>query len=305
MLRQHATRPLDILGHVCERECVEHGEAFGATLRRLRTREHLTLRTLASIAGSDHTHLSRLEAGRVPSRDLLERLGNAFTPETRIELFSAAERLPTEVERTIAGFPHALSPDVLAKHTKPSLRRTEAAHLASRLLRSIPAGGVDGGRVEPEILCRRLHFRSVTHTGADALSVTFDDEKSVVTIRDKGTLDDAATFPRLRFLLAHAAGHLLLEQRYCAFPAMRAGEDFVCDLAAYLLCPPLLLDKVVLTAGTELDHDASDPWTSRYGDIVSVVAEKLAIPGWVAVRRLADESLLEDNALYYSSGDEA
>jgi transcriptional regulator with XRE-family HTH domain len=283
---------------------VATGEAFGEALRHLRTRERLTLRELASVAGTDHTHLSRLEHGRMPSRDLLARLGKAFTAQGRVELFSAAERLPADVERTIASFPHALGTDELSRHTKPSLRRTEAAHLANRLLRSIPAGGVDGGRIEPEILCRRLHFRPVAQTGAEALSVTFDENDSVVMIRDRGTQDDAATFPRLRFLLAHAAGHLLLEQRSCSFPAMRADEDFVCDLAAYLLCPPLLLDKAVLTAGLELDEDARDPWASRYGDIVSVVAEKLAIPGWVAVRRLADESLLEDNALYYSPGDE-
>jgi transcriptional regulator with XRE-family HTH domain len=280
------------------------GQAFGETLRRLRDREQLTLRKLASVAGTDHTHLSRLEHGRVPSRELLERIGDAFTPQARVELFSAAERLPAEVERLFAGFPHALSADGLNRHTKPSLRRTEASHLADRFLRSVPAGGANGGRVEPEILCRRLHFQPVIQPAAATLSVIFDAQTSTVTIRDKGTQDDAATFPRLRFLMAHAAGHLLLDQRICSFPAMQEGEDYVCDLACYLLCPPTLLDNAVLTAGVDLDQDARDPWASRYGDIVSVVAEKLAIPGWVAVRRLADESFLEGNALYYSLGDE-
>lgn len=277
--------------------------AFGATLRRLRSRADLSLRALASLCGIDHTHLSRLERGRVPSRDLLERLGEALGPEALVELAAAAGRLPARVEETLASFPHAMTPAVLEKWTVPSLRRSEASHRAEPLLLRAPAGGVSRGRIDPEALCRYQGFQPRFETGAGFGPVVVFGDRTV-TIRDPGDRDDAGSLPRQRFLVAHAAAHLIAEQQACTFPRMTGEEQLACDVAAYLLCPRGLLEQAVLAARIELGEDVSGPWASRSGDIVSAVAEKLAIPGWVAVRRLADDALLEDDAIYYSFGDQ-
>ncbi|MEI7692560.1 MAG: hypothetical protein WCJ50_08575, partial [Actinomycetes bacterium] len=149
-----------------------------------------------------------------------------------------------------------------------------------------------------------FRFRLAITTGMVRQSVEFDEANRVAIICDRGSVDDAATFPRIRFMMAHVAAHLALRDHACSFPAMQTGEDLYCDIAAHLLCPPSLLDKALLTASVEFDGESRDPWASRYGVIVSAVADKLAIPGWVAIRRLADESILDDNALYYSLGDE-
>ena len=52
------------------------------------------------------------------------------------------------------------------------------------------------------------------------------------------------------------------------------------------------------------EADNSLLWSADSGDVISAVAARLAVPGWLAGRRLADEALLENEALYHSMGGE-
>jgi hypothetical protein len=137
-----------------------------------------------------------------------------------------------------------------------------------------------------------------------------------VAVSDPGQPGDPAALPRVRFLLAHAAAHAMEDRLACTFPRMGDGEEMACGIATHLLCPPSLLEVALRSsldqhehgAGTEstsqadLLSQAGDPWRPDIGRVISAVAHRLAVPGWVAVRRLAEESLLDDEALYYSPG---
>jgi hypothetical protein len=84
------------------------------------------------------------------------------------------------------------------------------------------------------------------------------------------------------------------------------------DVAVHLLCPASLLEtafydalpKVSAHDGTDkpLEGDPNVLWHSDAGQIITAVAVRLGVPNWVAVRRLADEALLDEEALYYADG---
>lgn len=277
---------------------------FGATLRELRTGNGLTLRALADTIGTNHTHLSRLERGdgRVPGRALVERLAGVFGPQGGARLAAAAGRLTPTAEEALSLFPRALAEPTLGERTIPAVRRIEAAFMAEQLLQRARGRGVEGDRVDPSILCRALGLGPLVRRGEPGPAAVFDG--GTVTVRDPGDPGSAAAVPRLRFLLAHAAGHALIGRRSCSFPRMGGDEAQAFDLAGQLLCPRPLLERALKAIEPELDEDARNPWTSRSGDVVTAVAERLSVPGWVALRRLADEALLDDEALYYTLGDQ-
>jgi transcriptional regulator with XRE-family HTH domain len=283
---------------------VSETAGFGATLRELRMGSRMTLRELADRCETNYTHLSRLERGndRVPGRDLLGRLAHALGPEAGARLAAAAGRIPPTAEHALARSPHALIEPMLTARTVPAIRRIEAAFLADSLLQRTRQRGIEGDRVEPFILCRALGLRPVVKSGEARPAALFDGD--AVTIWDPGDPEDAAAFPRVRFLLAHAVGHALLGRRSCTFPRTSNDEAQASDVAGHLLCPRHLLVRAVETAVLALDEDARNPWTYRSGDIVAVVAERLSVPGWIALRRIADEALLDDDALYFYLGDQ-
>ncbi|MGY4772900.1 helix-turn-helix domain-containing protein (plasmid) [Kribbella sp. CWNU-51] len=283
----------------------ERPDSFGDRLRELRTASRLTLRELARQSGSDFTHLSRLErgrAGREISRGLLSRLAQVLGPEMGARLTSAAGMVTPTAERVLANFPHALIEPALSDQTVPALRRIDAGALASSLFQQAPGRGIEGGRVDPETLGRTLGLRLQVRSGEDRPAATFDGD--VVTIFDPGSPGDVAASPRVRFLVAHAVAHVLIGRRSCAFPRMIQDEEQAVDVAAHLLCPRSLLDRAVETVKRELEEDAQNPWTFRSGDVVAAVAERLSVPGWMALRRLAEEALLDEDAMLYYLGDQ-
>ncbi|WP_245674002.1 hypothetical protein [Actinoplanes rectilineatus] len=125
-----------------------------------------------------------------------------------------------------------------------------------------------------------------------------------MTIRDPGEPGDAGGLPRVRFLLAHTAAHAFRGENVCTFPFVGPEEIPALDMAASLLCPLPLLRRAVAAVLLDLDEDARNPWSSLSANMVPAVAHRLAVPGWVALRRLADESLLDDEAIYYTLGDQ-
>jgi transcriptional regulator with XRE-family HTH domain len=305
VLRQNAT-PLDkpvIVGNLVI-VMVTRIAAFGPILRELRRASGMTLRELADRCGTNHTHLSRLERDddRVPSRGLLERLARELGPEAGARLAAAAGQVTPTAERALALFPHALAEPALSTRSVPALRRIEAASLADSLLQRVPMRGIERDRVNPSILCRTLGLRPLVQSGEVGPAAVF--EGDTVTICDPGEPGDAAALPRVRFLLAHVAGHTLIGRRSCSFPRMGDDEVQAFDLAGQLLCARPLLERALTFISPGLDKDARNPWASRSGDVVTAVAERLSVPGWVALRRLADEALLDDEALYFSLGDQ-
>jgi transcriptional regulator with XRE-family HTH domain len=275
--------------------------SFGSELRRLRARKGMTQRQLAEAASTHYTHVSRLESGirAELSRDLLDRLGVALGAEA--ELASAARRLPTRLEALLCQYPAALTDDVLEERTLRSMRRLQAAAMAQTCLAGVPSGGVLRGRIAPESVLRQFRVR-IQMQISDETPVTI--ETGVVTIRDPGGPDDPSKFPRVRFFLAHAAAHLLMNSPDCVFPRMPAQEQLACDIATQLLCPSGLLESAVREAQRGRGSEEPSPWASDPGELVADVATRLGIPSWLAIRRLADEALLDDDALYYSLGDQ-
>lgn len=276
-------------------------EKLGPTLRRLRRRLGMTQRQLAEAAGTHVTHISRVESGErvTVSRELLERLGDEL--DAQAELAAAAGRVSARAEQALCQFPDALQDSVLEAKTLPALRRLAAAARAQRLLSRTPGGAVEGGRIEPTALCRQLRLQPVVSPAGNGPPLSFEDGQVIVT--DPGQHGDPAALPRIRFLIAHAAAHALDKQLSCVFPRMGSGEDLACDVAAYLLCPPNLLEDAFRSTVLDEGSDARNPWVSDIGAVVTAVARKLGVPGWIAIRRLADEALLDEEALYYTLGD--
>ncbi|WP_161780833.1 helix-turn-helix domain-containing protein [Amycolatopsis orientalis] len=278
---------------------------FGDVLRAERNRQGLTLRELAQRCGTNYTHLSRLESGsadRVPSRDLLDRLVAALDdPVSSAAISLAAERLPAEAERAVSRFSRAISEPQLSDRTLPALRRLDAGVQAERLLTGAFRRAIAGDRVDPEALCRAAGMRPRVVTGSQEPATTFEDN-DVVVVRDPSRPGDAGGAPRVRFLLAHAASHAARNERSCTFPRVGTHEESAAiDLAAHLLSPRNLLERALRTVTPVVDEDARDPWAPRTADRATAVAERLGVPGWIAVRRLADEALLDDDAvLLYS-----
>ncbi|MFD6568308.1 helix-turn-helix domain-containing protein [Micromonospora profundi] len=280
-------------------------EGFGTMLRQARTARGLTLRELANRCRTNYTHLSRIEtnAERVPSRQLLDRIVGAFEdPSAAALLAGAAGRLTPGAERAVSAYPRALAEPALSEQALPALRRIDVGVVVDGLLSRVPRRGLVGDRIEPEILCRSFGLRPVIKTGERGPAATF--EGDAVVVRDPGEPGDAAALPRVRFLLAHAAAHAVLGVRACTFPRVGEAEQPAFDLAAHLLCPRQLLERALRAATLTLNDDERNPWASRSTAVVAVVAERLAVPGWVALRRLADEALLDDEAIYFSLGDQ-
>jgi transcriptional regulator with XRE-family HTH domain len=273
----------------------ESSTEFGAVLRKRRRARKLTLRDLASLTGSHYTHLSRLETGReqVASRELMNRLGSELGAEAAAELAAAAGRLTPVAEKSVSAFPRALVDPALAERTVPALRRIELAAKAERIV-ARTRGAIVGNRVDPSALCRAVGLRPQIVPGDPAL--TFDDRD--VRIAEPAGLEDPARAARVRYLMAHAAAHAHQDSRSCSYPRMSNGEPEAHDLCVHLLCPRGLLERSFREVLSEYP-DLSDPWAPGTGNLVSAVAERLSVPAWVALRRLADQSLLDDEALYY------
>ncbi|WP_328452013.1 helix-turn-helix domain-containing protein [Amycolatopsis sp. NBC_00438] len=274
---------------------------FGSVLRALREKKGMTQQQLADAAGTSVSHLSRLETTpRQISRQLLARLGHELGAEE--ELSAAAGRLPEHIEKLLATYAAATAPAVFRSKALPAFRRLEAESKAAKFLQTFP-GVVRSGRVDHAALGRALHFRvqqSFT-PGDDVVTIRNDS----VTVSDPGQQDDPATFPRVRFLFAHAAAHVLLGEQTCVFPRAPEGEELCSDIACHLLCPEPLLRRALTAATADQGLGASFLWRTDAANVVATVAARLSIPGWVAVRRLADEALLDSEAILYPAGEQA
>jgi hypothetical protein len=92
-----------------------------------------------------------------------------------------------------------------------------------------------------------------------------------------------------RFWVAHAAGHAILSDS-CKWPYVVPTETEVNYLAGLLLAPDRLVQAAVKSCLLKRSGPAWDP---DCGGVVSEVAEKLMVPGWVAVKRIAESGQLD------------
>lgn len=270
----------------------------------------MTQQQLADAVGTHVTHLSRLETGqRGPAgRDLLARLSAVLNAGPL--LASASGRLPSHIEEEISTFPAAMVGSVFAQRTVPLLRRFAAVDAARQMLARTPGGGIDGaGRVDPAAVCRSLGFQPVIKSGVGVAALRFEQRTVVVT--DPAPSSDPAYLPRTRFLLAHAAVHLSRGESACRFPRLDAQEDMTVAICCNLLCPNEILGPAFRAVLAEIVSGDKSParspgevlWTAEAGRVVAGVASRLAVPGWVVMRRLADDALFDDEAFSYLDGD--
>ncbi|BCJ51853.1 hypothetical protein Asp14428_33280 [Actinoplanes sp. NBRC 14428] len=178
-----------------------------------------------------------------------------------------------------------------------SLWRLTAAVDAQRLLSRVP-GAVEGGWADLKVICHRKLRPSVRAALSPSL-VAF----ALKTVTASGGPDDPALFPCVGLLLVHAAARGLRQPAPCACPRLGAGEEDANGLAAQLPCPPLLIEAAVRTAVREAALDAANPWVPGASEVVASVARTHGAPGWVVLRRLADEALLDDDA-FFMQGDQ-
>jgi transcriptional regulator with XRE-family HTH domain len=278
--------------------------ALGPTLRGLRRARNLTLAELAALVGTSESHLSRIETGKREdiSRHLIARLAQAL--DAPAELARAAGKLPAERESQIAAYAGALGAEY-DRLTGPALRRLDAVPAGESLFARTP-NATRGGQVDTRVLCRFRGCDPRPETAADAPPVTFAAAHPVTGLPGWAAINPGGgseTATRLRFLEAHAAVHLEAGSYTCTLPRLSTSEEvrFI-DITCAALAPRTLLDRalrIAAAAGNDT-NGGPDIWGTSGTSLVEDVATSLGIPTWVAVRRLAEEGLLEDQALYES-----
>lgn len=256
-------------------------DGFGAALASARQAAGLTQAELSDRCGVSRSHVSRLESGDRSrlSLDLIARLEAELRTEGK--LYAAAQVVPPSAAAVLAPLYLALQPTELRRTTSTATRRIHLARVAARFLAA--HGKRDDYRVDVEAL--------VTATGVDLMED--DGQKfAVVLDTDKVTVvrpidrDDPRWMPRRRFVLAHAAAHVILGSKACSYPLTGADEDPATDLAAYLIAPSDAVQRAFDAVRGE-----TDGWAPGR-PVVETVASRLAVPVWVALRRLAEEDLL-------------
>ena len=261
---------------------------FASALRAARRDSGMSLRALSECTGISESHLSRIERGERTS--LSKQSLAALVDATGWHgLWSAAGCVPPDIEQELARLAGELGEAALRGQAVRALRRLFSADCARRFLarHDIPerdmrvdiraAAAISGLSVSVEYV-----------PGSGSNSITFG-EGGAAEVR-VGRDTPGATI-LLRFLYAHALGHRILDHGSCAYPMTNGAEEEATDIACLLLMPDSLVERAVRRS--MIGHD---PWDPAGGDPVSGIASALAVPLWVAVRRLSDHQTLETDA---------
>lgn len=250
----------------------------GARLREARRAAGLTVEQLAKLADIDKGHLSRVETGQ---RNLPETLARELARHLGIaadEILIAGGRLPLEVigalaSETLAG---ALSLPQLYDATLPALRRLHLARVAEDHLMT-----TFGSATEPPRVARLLATAGVTlDRGPDPGILEVSPGRFAVGP------DVPADHTAL--IGGHLAAHQILGDAGCDIGGFGETELEATALASFLLAPRPALRSVALRLRNELKLQ---PW----GDVTTMItlaAERFALPVWVAARRLSEDGLL-------------
>ena len=236
------------------------------------------LKRLRTITGLSLGHLSRFERGK---RSIRWEAVSALVSELDLdpaEVVAAARRLPPWIEDEIAvpGFAYALiEGDRVPQRTRMALRRF---HIAAVVEARFPVGSLRGN-VDPTALLASVGRR---HDVLEEPEAPYVDIGSGTIKCGRGP-DDV-----IRFQLAHALGHVVLETAVCNIRNENdEAEMDATAFAAFLLLPGVLLKReVTRTAHLGVWQEQS------IGPLVDEVAVRLGAPPWLAARRIAEEGML-------------
>ena len=260
--------------------------AQGLALARVRSARGLSISEVARRSAISVGHLSRLESGeRQPSERVVNQIAVALgipVHELQHALGVASSQAMAVAADTACAF--AFTPEALPG-TRQLLRRVHVGAVAEQWRRqSVRAqGGEVRVPVDPAGALRAMGYRlspsrpglAVHFAGSNRLEVGCPDEPV-----------------RQRFLLAHAAGHIALEGPVsCDLASFSDGELDASAFAAHLLMPRAELRRIVLSLGS-----AWNLWSGEGAGMLAELAERFAVPLWMAVRRAAEEGFLAELA---------
>ncbi|MEU4548288.1 helix-turn-helix domain-containing protein [Nonomuraea dietziae] len=244
------------------------GARLAAALQRFRVQAGLSRRELAARADIDRSVLSRLERGAYPHQvrsETLSRLSAVLNCGDSLHLAAG----------TASPGVQDLSPMLQQVHSalgetaiREGLRRLELTAVASAFEARILSR--DGKQVDEMRLCREVG----TATGEP--------------LEPRGGCSSAQPAWR-RFWIGHDAAHTILKT-ICKWPYVLSEETDANYLAGLLLAPDRLVQAAVRNS---LLRELRPAWTPDCGGVVGEVAERLMIPGWVAVRRIAESGHLD------------
>jgi transcriptional regulator with XRE-family HTH domain len=254
----------------------------GDLIRSARRAAGLTVEKLAELIGRDKSHLSRVEAGtRVAAEDMVEAIAeHVGVPAASILI--ADGRLPSAVTATLASgsLERALAAPVLNDISVPQLRRVHLAALAESHIERTYGTSAEAPRVARLVQDLKI---SVAQVAAGGLVEVDDCRYSI-----------GPDIPRDHhaLVLAHLAGHALLEHRGCHLTGFAPEEYEATTMATFLLAPRAALRTTALRLRNELKLEA---WAD-VSDLITLTAERFTLPMWAMCRRLAEDGLLAEMA---------
>jgi hypothetical protein len=308
-------------------------DAFQEEVRRLRlrlTREGkprkpgddqrntLSQSRLASLLDmSDGSAIARLESGDTKAirRETVELLAGTLEQERdRGKLCAAAKILPVAAEAALSMYRRAAGRGL--PMTVDVVRRIEAGMLAEDAYAAAGVSIADGPVPEDVLLAVAKinpRYLSPRHLRPDTPLIRFT-ETRVPARRAPGVVDveigwrdsELRSSAITQFIVAHAAGHRLLQHGTCQYPQMDVWEQMANDVGVRLLAPSATVQATHARAVAALgrgDEDA-DLWAIGVAGadgrglpawvVVALrVATELNVPGWLAIRRLAEERLMD------------
>lgn len=240
----------------------------------------MTVEKLAALAEIDKGHLSRIETGhRNLSEDLAAVLaGHLGLPAE--SLLIASGRLPSTVISTLAteAVARALAPPQLLDETLPALRRLHLAKIAEEHLIAV-FGSADQPQRAPRLV------------SAAGLTLGRAADAGIQRVAPgRYTIGPDIPEDHAPLVAGHLVAHEVLGNGACDFATFGDDELEATALGSFLLAPRPALRSLALRLRSER---RVEPW----GDVtamITLVAERFALPVWVAARRLAEDGLLNE-----------
>lgn len=290
----------------------------------------------ALLDNCDPSTIARWESGQTKAiqRDTVDELAILELPSDEGKLYSALGILPKVAERKLFVFRRALGSTGLS-FTLDAIRRIEAGLIAEEVYSTdtLPVPTPVPDRVLSRIgKINRRTFVARADMTPDTPLVAFTPTRARSHSPDQvdvifGLPDDLASSV-YQFTLAHAAAHRVLGHDECRYlpaagappranepRAMRSEDELMAnDVAVRLLAPSEAVNRAYSGAVAAIARadDQADFWETGPSDAggqqsltwsatVTRVASALNVPGWLALRRLEEERLMDVPAITRSS----
>ncbi|MGW2081078.1 helix-turn-helix domain-containing protein [Streptomyces sp. NPDC001939] len=265
-------------------------EELGMLIRMLRRSAMRRQADLAAAAGISASQLSRLELGRRTgvSIDVLIALDTELAAQGRV--LAAARILPPYAAALLSPLHRAFDGRRLVDRTVRAVAAVHHSALGEQLWER--AGSAQYHRVQLAPLCRAAGLQ-VDVADGPSIAVKLMKGRAVVTIAVPSASPER--LPLERFLIAHALAHTLYGHGSCTYPRTNIDEDAATAAACYLLVPSELLNRAAEDLRNRYSGDGM--WSVGGAPaLAEAVASRLGAPGWLTVRRLAEEGYLETMA---------